>query len=48
VRQELSFDLTPLDKERNDPNEHPLLLRIYEPVGGSFAAEPFKPLIEWP
>lgn len=48
VEQELSFDLTPLEKERNDPSEHPLLLRITEPVGGSFATEPVRPLIEWP
>ena len=44
----LSFDLTPLDKERNDPRERPLLLRIYEPIGGSFANDLFMPLIEWP
>lgn len=48
VEKLLSFDLTPLNKERNDPSEHPLLLRIFEPVGGSFAVEPFMPLAEWP
>ena len=48
VEKLLSFDLTPLNKERDDPSEHPLLLRVYEPVGGSFAKEPYMPLIEWP
>jgi hypothetical protein len=48
VEKLLSLDLTPLNKERNDPRERPLLLRIYEPVGGSFAKEPYMPLIEWP
>lgn len=48
VEQSLMFDLTPLNKERNDPTEHPLILTIYEPTGGSFAGEPFRPLIEWP
>jgi len=48
VEKLLSFDLTPLNEERNDPSERPLLLRIYEPIGGSFAMEPFMPLIEWP
>ena len=48
VEKLLSFDLAPLNKERNDPSERPLLLRIYEPAGGSFAKEPFMPLIEWP
>lgn len=44
----LSFDLTPLNMERNDPSERPLLLRIYAPAGGSLAKEPYMPLIEWP
>ena len=48
VEKLLSFDLTPLNKERTDPSDHPLLLRIIEPAGGSFANEPFMPLIEWP
>lgn len=48
VEKLLSFDLTPLDTERNDPSERPLLLRIHEPVGGSFAPQPYLPLIEWP
>lgn len=48
VEKLLSFDLTPLDEERNDPSERPLLLRVHEPVGGAFASEPFMPLIEWP
>ena len=48
VEKLLSFNLVPLNVERNDPRERPLLLRIYEPVGGSFATEPFMPLIEWP
>lgn len=48
VEQSLMFDLTPLNKERNDPSEHPLILTIYEPTGGAFAGEPFRPLIEWP
>jgi len=48
VEQELSFDLTPLNQERTDPRDHPLLLRIIEPVDGSFAKEPVMPLIEWP
>ena len=48
MEQELSFDLTPLNQERTDPREHPLLLRIIGPVGGSFAKEPVMPLIEWP
>jgi hypothetical protein len=47
VRQ-LTFDLTPLDKERNVASEHPLLLRIFEPTGGSFATDPIMPLVEWP
>ena len=47
VEKLLSFDLAPLNKERNDPRERPLLLRIHEPTGGSFANEPFMPLIEW-
>jgi hypothetical protein len=48
IEKQLSFDLTPLDPERDEPGGHPLLLRIYEPVGGSFAKEPIMPLIEWP
>ena len=48
VEKLLSFDLTPLNQERNDPSERPLILRIHEPVGGSFATEPYMPLIEWP
>jgi hypothetical protein len=48
VEKLLSFDLTPLDKQRNDTGAHPLILRIYEPAGGSFAKEPYMPLIEWP
>lgn len=48
VEQSLMFDLTPLNKERNHPTEHPLLLTIYEPTGGAFAGEPFRPFIEWP
>ncbi len=48
VEQELSFDLTPLDKSRTGRHANPLLLRIIEPAGGSFAMEPFMPLIEWP
>ena len=48
VEQELSFDLTTLNEERNDPSEHPVLLRIYEPVGASFATKPVDPLLEWP
>jgi hypothetical protein len=42
-----SFDLTPLDKSRAGRHANPLILRIYEPTGGSFANEPFLPLIEW-
>jgi len=48
VEQELSFDLSPLNKERNDPSEHPLLLRIFEPIGGSFAKDPLPFSIQWP
>jgi hypothetical protein len=49
MEKQLSFDLTPLEKERDEPGGHPLLLRIYEPIGGgSFATEPYMPLIEWP
>lgn len=44
----LSFDLTPMDKDRTERQAHPLLLRIIEPAGGSFADEPYMPLIEWP
>lgn len=48
IEKLLSFDLTPLNKERNDPSERPLLLRIYAPAGGKLAKEPYMPLIEWP
>ncbi len=48
VEQELSFDLTPLDTSRAGRHANPLLLRITEPAGGSFAKQPFMPLIEWP
>jgi hypothetical protein len=48
VEKLLSFDLTPLDKSRAGRHANPLLLRIYEPAGGSFANDPFMPLIEWP
>lgn len=48
IVHQLTFDLTPLDKERNDASEHPLLLRIFEPTGGSFAIDPIMPLVEWP
>ncbi len=47
VEKLLSFDLT-LFKRPDVPSAHPLLLRIYEPLGGSFANEPHMPLIEWP
>lgn len=47
ILRQLTFDLTPLDKERNDASEHPLLLRIFEPIGGSFARDPIMPLVEW-
>lgn len=48
VEQELSFDLTLLDKSRAGRHANPLLLRIIAPIGGSFAKEPFMPLIQWP
>jgi hypothetical protein len=48
IEKLLSFDLTPLDKSRTDRHANPLILRITEPAGGSFANEPFMPLIEWP
>jgi hypothetical protein len=48
MEQELSFDLTPLDKSRAGRHANPLLLRVIEPAGGSFATQPFMPLIEWP
>jgi len=48
IAEFLKFDLAPLNKERNDPSEHPLLLNLYEPIGGTFAAEPLSPQIEWP
>jgi hypothetical protein len=44
----LSFDLTLLDQSRAGRHANPLLLRVYAPTGGSFAKEPFMPLIEWP
>jgi hypothetical protein len=40
VEKLLSFDLTPMDKDRTERHAHPLLLRIIEPAGGSFADEP--------
>jgi hypothetical protein len=48
VNRELLFDLTPMDKDRTERQAHPLLLRILEPAGGSFADEPYMPLVEWP
>lgn len=48
ITQQLTFDLTPLDEERNNASDHPLVLRIYGPIGGSFASDPVIPLIEWP
>ena len=48
VGKRLSFDLTPMDKDRTERRAHPLLLRIIEPAGGSFGNEPYIPLIEWP
>jgi|SRR5215216_563326 len=48
IEKLLSFDLTPLDQSRTDRHANPLILRITEPAGGSFANEPFMPLIEWP
>ena len=48
MEKSLTFDLAPLNKERNDPSDHPLLLRVYEPTGGAFATEPVMPLIKWP
>jgi hypothetical protein len=47
IEKLLWFDLTLLDKSRTDRHANPLLLRIYEPAGGSFANDPFMPLIEW-
>ncbi len=47
VEKLLSFDLTRF-KRPDVASAHPSLLRIYEPVGGSFANEPHMPLIEWP
>ena len=44
----LSFDLTPFDKSRTGRHANPLILRITEPAGASFASQPFMPLIEWP
>ena len=48
IEMPLLFDLAPLDKSRADRHANPLILRITEPAGGSFANEPFMPLIEWP
>lgn len=48
IEKLLTFDLTPLNKERNNYSEYPLLLRLFEPIGGSFATEPVMPLVEWP
>lgn len=48
IEKRLSFDLTPFDKSRTGRHANPLILRITEPAGGSFANEPFMPLIEWP
>jgi hypothetical protein len=48
VEQLLSYDLTPMDKDRTERQAHPLLLRVMEPAGGAFANEPYMPLIEWP
>ena len=48
VEKLLSFHLAPLNIERTDPSDYPLLLRIFEPVGESFTMEPYMPLIEWP
>ena len=48
IEKLLTFDLTPLNQERTDPSDYPLLLRVMEPIGGSFATEPYMPLIEWP
>ena len=48
IEKLLSFDLTLLDKSRTDRHANPLILRITEPAGGSFANDPFMPLIEWP
>jgi hypothetical protein len=48
VEKLLSFDLAPMDQDRTERHAHPLLLRIIEPAGGSFADEPYMPLMEWP
>src|SRR5687767_13405257 len=48
VKKLLSFDLTPMDKDRTERHAHPLLLRIIEPAGGLFTDEPYMPLLEWP
>ena len=48
IEKLLWFDLTLLDKSRTDRHANPLILRITEPAGGSFANDPFMPLIEWP
>lgn len=48
LQESLKFDLTPLEKERNDPGEHPLLLNLYGPLGGSFSMEPVVRQLEWP
>lgn len=47
IEKRLSFDLTPFDKSRTGRRANPLILRILEPIGGSFANGPFMPLIEW-
>ena len=48
VEKLLSFDLTPMDKDRTERQAHPLLLRVLEPIDGAFANEPYMPLIQWP
>ena len=48
IEKGLSFDLAPLNESRAGRKANPLILRVYEPVGGSFAKEPYMPLIEWP
>ncbi len=48
MEKQLLFDLSPMDKDRTERQAHPLLLRLMEPAGGSFATEPVMPLIEWP
>jgi hypothetical protein len=48
LEKQVSFDLTPMEVDRTERKAHPLLLRIVEPAGGSFADEPYMPLLEWP